>query len=369
MRRLYALGTCVALGASACATQQAGTHPAGLVQRPVGAVDTDADALFEQARAATQDDDTTRAEALYLEVIAMRAEDPLAPLARYNLGLLYERRSAWTDAVTQYAAIVALRPEVPGRRRDTWRDAHYRLAACAAKVGDWSTAGGTLLAVLDEPDLEDVDRLEAMVGAGVALSESGSDEAARLMLGDAVRFVRTRQREGRFEDRGFGAEAAFRLAELANADYAVATLTMPEAQLAPLLEEKCRRLLVAQQHYVEAIAMGDAHTAAAAGFRVGALYETLYEALAALAPPGDLDDEQTSVYRDLVAERLGVLLHKARHVYTRALAVGSQASTAAPWLDRLRLALDRLEALASSLPGQHGQSTAGVLTPAARIAQ
>lgn len=328
-----------------------------------------AEVLFEEARNAAASSDTARAERVYRTLIEQHPAASLVPMARYNLGLLLEKRAAWSDAAQQYAAIVAYRPEEPGYGRQTWRDAHYRLGACAAKAADWATAAGALLAVLGESDLEDIERLEAMVGAAIALTESGSVDAARLLFEDAVRLVRSRQRDARFDDRGFGAEAAFRLGEIATADYTAVLLAMPESSLGPLLEDKCRRLLVAQQHYVEAMAMGDAHTTAAAGFRIGSLYEALYEALVALAPPEDLDAEHVSVYRDLVAERVGVLLRKARHVYERALTVGSRASTAAPWLERLRLALDRLEGLSLSSRGQRVDSTAGVLTPAAGIAQ
>ncbi|MEL6547164.1 MAG: hypothetical protein AAFQ82_21235, partial [Myxococcota bacterium] len=97
--------------------------------------------------------------------------------------------------------------------------------------------------------------------------------------------------------------------------------------------------------YIQAIRHGDNHTVAAAGFRIGSLYEELYAELMALEVPDELDAEQAEVYLQEVHGKVGVLVEKAIKIYEKSLVAGRRTGSATDWVERTEAALARLRAI------------------------
>jgi hypothetical protein len=138
---------------------------------------------------------------------------------------------------------------------------------------------------------------------------------------------------------------ALEWAEIAGRRFDEVKLAFPVAALREALASKCELLLSAQHRYLRAIRLGDGRTAAVAGFRIGWLYESLYDALTGLEAPPELTNEQRAVYDEEVRARVGVLVGKAIRVYEKTLLVGRASAGAGPWVEKLETALDRLRAL------------------------
>src|SRR5207302_2020203 len=85
-------------------------------------------------------------------------------------------------------------------------------------------------------------------------------------------------------------EAQFRAALLDPA-------AMDGKALADALELKAEFLLSAQGHYLRCIRRGDGEWATAAGYRIGEMYEELYEQLINAPLPRGLDEQQSALYR------------------------------------------------------------------------
>jgi tetratricopeptide (TPR) repeat protein len=302
--------------------------------------------LFHLALQAEQTQQPERAEQIYQRLLAEFPESTLANPARFNLGLVLEARSAWEVAAAQYTAIAEQEPPEGASARRTWVDSHFRLAVCAGKLGDWWRAVVAFDYLLGESWLSDADRLEALVGKGIATQEGGEPLSAEVVFSQALRFfTELTDRVGRFDDRGLAAEAAFRMGEIARGQFSGVALALPEALLMERLEAKCEYLLSAQSRYLRAIRYGDAHTVAAAGLRIGSLYETLYDEVIALETPPELDAEETEVYQEEVRKKVNILVKKALIAYERSLEVGRRAPTAGEWVARLEAAVTRLQRL------------------------
>jgi hypothetical protein len=164
-------------------------------------------------------------------------------------------------------------------------------------------------------------------------------------LSAVLRFAREAEKDAPFTDNGMVAEAAFRMGEISAARYDAVKLEFPLEVLSTRLEEKCEQLLAAQHRFLRAIRHGDAHTVAAAGFRIGHLYESLYDTILALEVPSDLTPEQVEVYQDEVRRRVHILVVKALRVYEQALNIGRSAPTAEDWNLRLERAIERLRGI------------------------
>lgn len=281
-----------------------------------------------------------------------RARDLPAPQAhadddasRFNAGLTAEHNGDYTAAAASYATITDGPLPDDAEARRTWIDAHFRRAVCLGKVGDWSGASAAFQVVLAVPGLEVADEVEARLGLGIADAERGATDEAETAFRHIVSQARDFDRDDARTLRGFAAEAAFRWGEIERARFETVTLIFPTALLAGRMDQKCEQLLHAQQRYVRAIQLGDAHTAAAAGSRIGGMYARLYDDIVALEAPAHLTAEETEVYRAEVRSRVKVLVAKAIRIYERAALAGKRTSTASRWVEESEAALDRLRAI------------------------
>ena len=305
----------------------------------------DAQRLFHLAGESDRRGDAERALDLYRRMREEFPTDPLVMSARFNAGLIQENRERSELALREYDAI--LEREMPDSEpdRQTWLDAHFRLAACHIKLEAWWKAVAVFETIGGLDDLPDRDRLEALVGQGIALESAGDREAAMLSFSHALGFYRLVSRRRRFDDRGLAAEAAFRSGEIARIFFDEVRLSYPLHVLKQSLDEKCRLLLLAQNHYLQAIRYGDTHSVAVAGHRIGNLYEDLYESMIALEVPSDVEASEVDAYREEVRKRVAVLVEKAIRVYEKALLAGRRTASAASWVEQTEAALARLRAI------------------------
>lgn len=302
----------------------------------------DAEELFHHARDMNRNGRQADAETVYRRLLEYFPDSALAEPARFNLALLYEARERFDLAAGAYEQLATQEPPPGAERRRTWLDAHFRLAVCAGKLQEWWWAVGVFDQVLAQDWLEDQDRLEALLGRGISLQEAGDPASAEVAFSAVLRFAREAERRGPLLDRTMVAEAAFRMGEISAERYQAVVLEFPVELLQERLEAKCGELLAAQQRYLRAIRNGDAHTVAAAGYKIGQLYETLYDTILALEAPASLTPEQVELYQLEVRKRVHVLVEKALTIYEKALLVGRSAPTAEDWNLRLERAIERL---------------------------
>jgi len=305
----------------------------------------DAEQLFHIAREMTRNERPLDAIRVYEALLTDFGHSRLVQPALYNLGLLYEGTGDFKAAADSYFTVTSEPLPDDQEARRTWLDSHYRLAVCFGKLEAWWRAVAIFDALLKLEGLADEDRLEAYLGRAVSLQEAGEPDAAEVAFATVLRFAREAERRGPLADGGMIAEAAFRLGVIADERYQAVVLEFPVPLLRDRLEEKCGFLLQAQYRYMRAIRRGDAHTVAAAGYRIGHLYESLYDLITTLQPPAELTAEQDEVYREEVRQRVNILVEKALRIYEQALVVGATSATAEEWNARLRKAIERLRDL------------------------
>ncbi len=312
------------------------------------------DELFHLAREMNRQGHAAKARQVYQRLLDSFPASTYEEPALFNLALLYEGEKDFASAANLYRRIVhrpdAQNATLQGDELRTWLDAHFRLGVCYGKQSQWWRTVAVFDRVLALSWLNDDDRLEAMTGRGIAIQEAGEPLAAEVAFAGVVRFYREADRRGQVADKSLVAEAHFRMGDIAQGRYDEIELRFPVELLKTRLEEKCHELLSAQHRYIRALHFGDAHTVAAAGFRIGAMYESLYNAIVKLETPNELSDEQASVYHEEVVKRVGVLLEKALRVYEKAMKIGRTAygpdeAAHGPWLKKLSQGIERLRSL------------------------
>ncbi len=273
--------------------------------------------------------------------------------ALYNAGLAFERLERFQEALERFQPL-----SDPERGHGDALEASFRVAECLYHLSRFDKAAALLASIAARSDLKPQERLQAKVHRGVCLVEGGDLEGGEGVLREAVGFWMEKRDTERL-DEYFPAQAEYYLGEIFREHFEKVSLDpdVGEPKLRKELEYKCDLLLSAQGHYLRAIRVGEGEWATASGFRVGALYEALYDALVAAKVPAGFDAEQAQVYREELRKRIRVLVSKAMDIYERTLEAAERLGAQNPYVGRARQSLERMKQIL--LEGEEGKSAGG----------
>jgi tetratricopeptide (TPR) repeat protein len=266
--------------------------------------------------------------------------------AAFNAGLSLERLAKFAEAAERFKPLAD-----PAKGTGDALDAAFRLAECYYHLDQYPQAIEILGVVAAREDVSAQNRLQAKVHKGICQLENGELDAAESSLRDSLNYWAEKQETERL-DEYFPGQAQFFLGEIYRVFYERVDLDpeQGEDKLAKDLETKCEMLLSAQGHFLRAIRIGEGQWATAAGFRIGALYESLYDAmLNAKVPPG-LDSDQQQIYREELHKKVRVLVTKAMSIYERTLAAAERIGSENPFIAKTRESLDRLKQILLETP-------------------
>ncbi|MBN2498161.1 MAG: tetratricopeptide repeat protein [Deltaproteobacteria bacterium] len=322
------------------AVQQVTMEPLhlGLAPDPeLGLVDFDATMLFREGLRFHEAGRHARALVFYDR---LREEFPgsrLVSAAAYNAGRCLEELDRAEDALARYRLILDGMP-----RSKDWVDAVFRSGAVLSALGRHAEASGLYGRLLARAELSNPDRLDAWVLRGESFQAQQRSWDAEKAFRAVLRLFREREKD-EYLDPAPAARAEFRLAELVAERFALAPLRLPEQRMQEDLEAKARLLLEAQSGYLRSMRYGDPDWAIAAGYRIGKLYVDLHAALEAADLPPDLDEREAQVYRELLRERLAVLLRKALRVFEATIQLAERTRSENRWTRAAREEMTRVE--------------------------
>jgi tetratricopeptide (TPR) repeat protein len=288
----------------------------------------DAKELFVRASAALRAESYAEATRLYAAIVAEFPDSDLVPLSLYNQGLCYDAMGRFQDAATAYSTLVERFPD-----SDDTADALFRLAGSYEALESWDDAVKALDALLARPDLGGVERVEVLARKGSALIQIGRPEDARVALEEATRLFRQGRGISPSDSVFYYSMAQFKLGEIVHNEMRAIQLPADETLLAERLEAKAKALLEAQRLYTKVIRIGHAHWAAAAAYRIGALYHHLWKDMLDAPPPSDLTAEESEIYFEILRERTRVLLKKAVLQWERTLKLARRLGLDNEWID------------------------------------
>ncbi|HMI93424.1 MAG TPA: tetratricopeptide repeat protein, partial [Polyangiales bacterium] len=269
----------------------------------------DAADLFKRATELLNQKKCREAVELYDRVSKEFPDGGYASAALYNAGLCLQALGEFGLSADRYGALRERYPESPDRR-----DASFQLAEVLVQLSRWPQT----LAVADEllalGDLSSDERLEAMARRAQALlGAERFDEAERYARG-ALSFYRTRPSEDAIKDDFFAAACNYVLAETFR--QREQGMSFPEG-LEPQKQVLLRRaelLLEAQREYFNTISLNNVdnyHWAAASGYRIGGMYDELWQAIMHAPVPKHLPPEGHAIYHDELASLIKPLIRHA----------------------------------------------------------
>lgn len=303
----------------------------------------DAATVIHYAQEAERARDYEKARRLYERTLKEFPDSKWSRVARFGRGRAIEFSKGCADALIPYSEVTNEAPDA--YELSEWVNAHFRLASCHLELKQPPMAVAAMNKLLALTKLAEDDRMEALVGRGIAHKDANAlDEAEHDFV---MVFTVDRERQGEIppELRFVVAKAGYHLGEVHRLRFEQEKLAYPMEVLEKRLEDKSQELLRAQTYYIRAIRLGDLEAAAAAGYRIGSMYENLHTEIITLETPPDLTQEQKDVYNTEVRSKVSILLKKAVKVFEEAVSMAKRTGLKSEWVARMEESLDRIKKL------------------------
>lgn len=260
--------------------------------------------------------------------------------AQLRAGGALEALERWYEALERYAYLWDSHPDVQ------LPELRFRIVSCLYNLERYDDALMVLAPLLSDPDLPLQQRIQALTYAGICRVESGDLDRGEEDFRRVLMLRHRNQGDERIDDYHVN-QAQFFLGEIYRLHFEakrLETVDDPEA-LRDELEQKAQLLLSAQGHYMRTARMGHPHWTTAALQRIGNLYETLYDEMLDAPIPSNLTESQAELYREVLRDKVRILVQKAISVYERNLAAAERVGVRSPFIDWTRQSLERMRRL------------------------
>lgn len=325
----------------------------------------DAEELFRKANGELDAGRCAEAVALYDRLEREFPGSRFQSAALYNAGLCLANLDQKEPALARFESLIAGLPESPDVKHASFQAGHLQVA-----LKRWDDAAASAAKLLARTDLDAAERLEAMSIQGEALLGRGQIDDADRIARQALTFYRTQPPE-QVSDPFYAAAANFVVAEVIRlrGERMAFPNTTQEEQKAVLVR-RAELLLDAQREYFNTIRHTEAHWAAAAGHRIGAMYDTLWHDLVKAPPPPTISDAAKAVYPEEMAKLIKPLLRHAIRYWELTLLMVERTGVKSEWAEETRRDLERTrQLLLEQPPGEGGLPRRPAAVPAASDGQ
>jgi len=287
--------------------------------------------LFARADKAFVDADWETAAGHYRRLLEEYPASEVVPLARFNLGLVYERTARWQEALTVYQSF----PLPPGKgvRLDEIR---MRQGVCLQRLERHEQAREIFSQVLNQAGVPALEYNEARVRSGISAYRLGHEGIAKRYLDLALTEYENNARRGVHHGRAAYAQGYFIRGEIAFREFRDIEVFGTGEMLNRLLHQKANAFLAAKDIYTMAIRTYEPEWMLAAMHRIGEGYEIFYQAVMALPEPEELEPEGRDEYRRMLAEKMRPVLDKAITAYRLNLELSQDQQLDNEWVSLSR---------------------------------
>jgi tetratricopeptide (TPR) repeat protein len=318
----------------------------------------DAEELFKRGNAELDAGRCPEAVALYDRVANEFVGNRFVSASLYNAGLCLAQTGAKEEGLKRFEALLATLPESPDVKHASFQAGHLQIA-----LERWEPADQTAAKLLTRTDLEPGERVEAMSMQAEALLGRDQLEAAERAAQQALTYYRTRPAD-QVTDPFHAATANFVYAEVIRqrGERMKFPDTNQEEQKAVLVK-RAQLLLDAQREYFNTIRHTDAHWAAAAGHRIGSMYDTLWHDLVNAPVPASLSAGAKEMYPQEMAKLIKPLLRHAVRYWELTLLMVERTGVQTDWAEQTKKDLERVRTLLLEQPPGPGGLPAQTSVP------
>ena len=301
----------------------------------------DAYDLFDRADRAFVRSEWETAEKLYLRLLEKFPDSDVAPLARYNLGLVYENNDRWADALAVYNGF-----PVPPGRGVRLEEVRLRRGICLTRLERYTDARTQFELILNQFGVPPLEFNQARACAGIAAFYENDVVLAEHYLRQALATYEENAERGVLHAKATYAEGYFVMGEIYFARFEQVELAGQGTVLERSLREKAELFITARELYTLAIRTYERKWIVASLFRIGMGYELFWRALSNASPPADLTEAERGEYRRKLEAKIKPVLTKALQAYRRNLQLAADFHVDNRWVEQTRRRYDELARLA-----------------------
>jgi hypothetical protein len=272
------------------------------------------------------------------------------------------RQGEGEEALRRFERLLASLPESADAKHASFQAGHL-----AVELERWDRALVHADRLLQDEALPPDERVEAMAIRAGGLLGQGDLEGAAHQAQQGLQYYRIRGGEA-IPDEYFASSLNFTLAESIRLEASAMTFpdTTQDEQRAVLVK-RAEMLLEAQREYFNTIRHTNAHWAAAAGHRIGTLYDGLWHDLMAAPVPKHLSDGAKGVYHGELAKLIKPLLRHAIRYWELTLMMVERTGVKTPWAAQTHDDLQRTRALLLGQPAGLGGLPPAAVDEAKRV--
>ncbi len=311
----------------------------------------DAPDLFDRATKLLNQGRCEQAVVLYDKLAQEFLSSPYASAALYNAGLCLQDTGRFEEAAERYTRLCESLPDSPDVTH-----ASFQLVQVLLDLKRWEQAAVKAEQLLASEQLSSEERLEAMAQRAAALLGAERLQDAERIARGSLTYYRTRPTDQAIRDEMFAAQANFVLAETLR--LRGQGMTLPTDGLEEQRQVLIRRaelLLDAQREYFNTIHLKNPRWAAASGYRIGHMYDELWEAVMNVPVPKHLASEGHDIYRIELAKLIKPLLRHAIRYWELTLMLIERTGIRSEWTEQTKKDLERVRnRLLEQPPGPGG---------------
>ena len=321
----------------------------------------DAQTLFSQALTRQNEGNCEEAVKLYDRLAREFPSSRFRSAGLYNAGFCLQEAGDLEQAAERYERLIA-----EGGGESDVRHAGFQLTKIFVDLERFESARQVADGLLAREDLSADERMEAMArGAQASLGMDELDAAARTARA-AMLYYQTRPDTEPVRDEFFAALANYVLAETLRKRAAAIPVPVAETEVQhEALERRAQQMLQAQREYFNTIRLTNAHWAAAAGYRIGQMYDAFWEVITeAPPPPGEvprnarLRQTWLDEYRTELKRWVKPLIRHAIRYWELTLLMVERTQVDSEWTERIRSDLETARVRLLEQPPEHPRATA-----------
>jgi tetratricopeptide (TPR) repeat protein len=335
----------------------------------------DAGELFERATALLNQQQCPEATALYDKLVTEFGSSRFASAALYNAGLCLQAIGDFEGSAQRYRRLREAYPDSTDRL-----DASFQLAEVLVQLERWQSVLELSEELLARAELTAPERLEGMARRSQALLGLGRYDDAERSARSALAFFHGRSPPESIRDEFFAAANNYVVAEsLRERQQAMVFPPGVDAQKQVLMR-RAELVLEAQREYLNTIGfrnLDNYHWAAAAGYRIGSMYDELWQAVSSAPIPPNLPRAAHAAYHEELGTLITPLIRNAIRYWEATQLSIERAGIKTPWADKIKADLERVrsrlltgpEAPANRSSADRDAPRHGVVPPADRPAK
>ena len=300
----------------------------------------DAYELFDRGDKAYVGAEWDKAALNYNKILKEYADSEVAPLARYNLGLVDEQTGQWDKALRVYREF----PNPPGHGV-LIEEVRMRAGVCLVKLERYAEAEKEFESILGQFGVSPLIFNEARARLGIAAYYAGDEVLAEHHLEMALPENDRNLQRGIVHARAAYAEGYFIMGEIYYRRFAAVALSGEEAALAQDLREKAEYLIAARDYYTQAVRTYEPLWITAALYKIGLGFEEFYRAVLAIPDPREMPESERAGYREKLEKKLYPVLDKALTAYRRNLQLAADLGQNNQWVQLTREHYEQLSRL------------------------